>query len=282
MNAVSSTLDFGGEIKYPTSIWGQAPLPVRYPVQTEDDVEKLALPDVKKARFNQLAMEFSKLCEQHHMPITICLTSPFTSAGNVCGLETLCRWTFKKPDAAHKLLRIVTDHIMQTIAYWAETFGAKRITPMFGAPSESNQVISPKQFKEYGFPYLKEIGEKTLKLGVRRIVCHICGDQNLNLPYFAEIPMGKLAIVTFGHEVDLMTAIEHFGDRCIIGGNVEPQLIQNGTPQEVYEVARQCIEKGKHAANGYILMPGCELPPMAPPYNVYMLKKAAEDFGRYE
>ncbi|MFC1822718.1 uroporphyrinogen decarboxylase family protein [Thermodesulfobacteriota bacterium] len=280
VNMLSATWDFGGEIKFPTSEWGQAPLPVRYPVQSKADVDRLALPDLRKSRFIKLAMEFSKLCERHNMPITICITSPFTSAGNVCGLEKLCRWMIKKPDVAHRLLQVVTDHCVQTIQYWVDAFGAKRIAPIVGAPSDSNQVISPKQFEAFGFPYLKELHEKVLAMGVRRLFCHICGDQNLNLPFFAKIPMGEGGIVTFGHEVDLTTAIEYFGDHCIIGGNVEPQLIQNGTPRQIYEIAKKCIEKGKHAPKGYILMPGCELPPMAPPYNVYMLKKAAEDFGR--
>jgi uroporphyrinogen-III decarboxylase len=32
----------------------------------------------------------------------------------------------------------------------------------------------------------------------------------------------------------------------------------------------------------FTLMAGCEVPPMAPPYNVYVMKKAADDFGWYD
>ena len=94
--------------------------------------------------------------------------------------------------------------------------------------------------------------------------------------------MGNSGIVSFGHEVDLTTAIKYFGDDCVIAGNIEPQVIQNGTPQDVYELSKRCIQKAKDAPKGFILMPGCELPPMAPPYNVYMMMKAANDFGQYD
>jgi uroporphyrinogen-III decarboxylase len=51
---------------------------------------------------------------------------------------------------------------------------------------------------------------------------------------------------------------------------------------EVYEEAHACIEKGKSALQGFMLSQSCELPPKAPPYNVYMMKKAINDIGRYE
>jgi hypothetical protein len=74
-------------------------------------------------------------------------------------------------------------------------------------------------------------------MGIKHIFSHICGDQNLNLPYLAQIPMGEHSIVSIGHEVDLETAIRYFGDTCIIAGNVEPAIIQHGSPQEVYDLA---------------------------------------------
>jgi uroporphyrinogen decarboxylase len=81
--------------------------------------------------------------------------------------------------------------------------------------------------------------------------------------------------------VDLETAAEMFPNN-IIAGNVEPQVIQNGTPEQVYEVTRIAIEKGKKAPGGFFLMPGCELPPMAPGYNIHTMMKAVNDFGFYD
>ena len=278
----SAGWDFGGELKFPTSEWEQAPRVARFPVQSEEDVDRLELPDVKTAGSIPITMEFCRICEQNRMPISISVGSPFTWASAVCEVSTLCRWMLKKPELVHKLLRLVTDHCLQVAQYCVDTFGARRITGFTAAPSEANQVISPKQFEQFALPYFKEVHEKVLAMGVRRFLCHICGEQNLNLPHYNQIPMGDNGIVHFGHEVDLTTAIKQFGDNYIIAGNVEPQLIQNGTPQQVYEATRQCIEKGKYAPRGYILTPGCELPPMAPPYNMYMMKKAVNDLGWYD
>jgi uroporphyrinogen decarboxylase len=145
----------------------------------------------------------------------------------------------------------------------------------------SNQVISPKYFETFLLPYQKELHEKILGMGIKHIFCHICGDQNLNLPYWTQVPMGNPGIVSFGHEVDLTTAVKYFGDTCIVAGNVEPAVIHAGTHEQVYRLAREAIEKAKDAPRGFILMPGCGISPLTPPYNVFMLKKATNDLGWY-
>lgn len=274
--------EFGGDIKFPTKEGEHAPSITRYPVQSEEDVERIELPDVKRAGMLPLAMEFSKLQEKFGLPIVPSCGSPFTRAANVCGVDRLCRWVLKRPEVAHRLLRLVTDHILEVAEYWVNTFGADRIIPFSANPSESNQVISPKQYEEFAFPYMKEVHEKILAMGIKGFHCHICGEQNLNLPYLAQVPMGDAGLVSFGHEVDLSMAIKYFGDTCVIAGNVQPAIIQTGTAEQVYELSRQCIKKGKYAPRGYVLMAGCEFPPMAPPYHLYVMMKAVRDFGWYD
>jgi uroporphyrinogen decarboxylase len=272
--------EFGGKIKFPDSEWEQAPSHGSFAVKTEEDLKNLRLPDIKKDGMLPLAMEFSRLQEKYGTPISIVMGGCFTIAGNITPVGNLCKWMLKKPEAAHKLLRMATDHILEVVQYWADTFGAERVIPNVWEPLATNQIISPKQFEQFVLPYLKDSSARILNMGIKHILYHVCGEQNLNLAYWAQVPMGEPGLVSVGHQVDLATAIKYFGDRCIIIGNVDPSIIQNGTPQQVYEVSRQCIEKGKNAPRGYMLMSGCELPPNSPPYNVYMMKKAVEDFSR--
>ena len=119
-------------------------------------------------------------------------------------------------------------------------------------------------------------------MGIKYLLYHICGEQNLNLPYWAQIPMGSPGIVSIGKEVDITTAIEYFGKDSIIAGNIEPAILQTGTPREIYELCRQAIEKGKRAPRGFALMQGCEIPVNNPPYNLFTMKKAVDDFGWYD
>ena len=274
--------EFGGEIRMPTSEWQQAPSVARHPVQSEEDVERLELPDVAKAGTIPRTMEFGKLQHATGLVCTVAMGSPFMIAGNICGVEKLTRWMLKKPALAHRVLRLATDFGVAVAKYWVDTFGPENVEIRDSAPTDSNQVISPKHFRDFPLPYLIALHEKVLAMGVKYIYTHICGEQNLNLPFWHEVPFGDPGIASFGHEVDVAKAIEMLGDKCIVVGNVEPRILQTGSPQEVYQRSRECIEKGKHAPRGFILGTGCELPPRSPAATLFAMKKAINDFGWYE
>ena len=174
--------EFGGEIKLPEGEFEQAPSHKRFAVQGEEDVDRLELPDVKKAGMLPLAMQFSKIQEKNHVSPSVVVGGPFTIAGNIAPVETLCRWSIKKPELAHRLLRLATDHVVSVVGHWVEVFGTGRVRVQIWEPLASNQIISPRQFEKLILPYQIELHEKILALDIKLILCHICVEQNLNLP----------------------------------------------------------------------------------------------------
>jgi len=274
--------EFGGEIKMPESEWEAAPVVTRFPAKTPEAVEALAVPEVETAGALPIAIKFAEIQRQFGMPIMVQGGGPFTVAGNVSEVDVLCRWLIKKPDTAHLLLRKVTEFLKNVVNCFVEKFPGHPIIVFTGEPTSANQIISPKQFEAFVLPYFLDAHQHFLSKGISNIFCHICGEQNLNLPHWAKVPFGDPGLLSFGHEVDLTKAIEIFGKQHVILGNVEPRVIQEGTWQEVYDLSRRCIEKGKYSPSGYILMAGCDVPVMAPPYNLYTMKKAVMDFGFYD
>ncbi len=279
--------EFGGEIKWPGGAYAQAPTISKYPVETEDDVWNLEVPDLETAGIVPLMKEFYKLSSQQRLdnePFNVRTSgagSVFTMAGNIASPERFLRWLIKKPDVAHRLLRLASDYIIKLSQYWKDTFGLDGVLPFGGEPSSANQLISPQQFEQFVLPYDRECNEKLLGMGFRHLYVHVCGEQNDNLPYWAQIPMGDPGFVSIGHEVEIEKAAEYFPSDIIIG-NIEPAIIQTGTPQQVYELARRVIEQGKRCPGGFALSPGCGLPPKSPPLNVWMMTKAVNDFGWYD
>ncbi len=285
-HTVLGSWDFGATMKMPDSAYAMAISVETSAVKTEEDVWNLKMPAPKTAGAIPKRMEYSKFQEKDGMLITFFTRSPFTTAADICGLEQFCRWMPKKPEVCDKLLRMSIDHIFEVLQYWVDTFGAEKIFYQLSSPSESNQIISPQHFLEYALPYHKEFHKRMRAMGVNQFMFHICGEQNLNLPYLAEFASSAdgwphPSILSFGHEVDLSKAAKYFPDDIIMG-NVEPTVFQTGTPQQVYEHCRICIEKGKKIPGGFILASGCEMPPRAPAYNVWMMTKAVNDFGWYD
>ena len=273
--------EFGGDIEFPVKKYSGAPVVTRHPVQNENDVYALEVPeDISKAGAFPIALGLARRQAEHGMPVTMHVGSPFSWAGSVIGEERMLTWLIKRPELVHHVLDKVADFCIKVAEYYVSEFGAQQLMAFSGEATASNMLISPKQFENFVLPYLQKVSSRVIELGVGSFFMHICGEQNKNLKYWQQVPMTKQTVVSVGREVDLTTAMEMFPEQ-IVAGNVDPTLIQEGRAEEVLAQSRECIEKGKYHKGGYVLMAGCDLPPQAPPVNVFQLVKAAREFGRY-
>lgn len=281
--AAMGAWEFGGEIRLPGGAYSQAPVVVRKPVNSDGDVEALQVPDVKTAGMVPLMMKVAKMqADSGAALIGAATNSPWSLASNICGPELLLRWVLKKPGLVHALLQKILPFSIALLRYWADAFGTERVLPWVGGTAAaSNQLISPKQFKEFYLPYMKELYQQAHNMGFKHIYCHICGEQNMNLPYYAQLDFGSPGILSFGHEVDLETAAGYF-PRDVIMGNLDTAFLQTASPEEVYELTRKTIIKGRRCPGGFMLAPGCELLPRAPEENIWAMMQAVSDFGWYE
>ena len=278
--------EFGGEIKWPSSEFNQAPSITRYPVVTEEDVWKLEKPDIPKAGIIPLQAEFNKLSAKEHLDdepfkVMAFIGGPFTAAANTCSVEKMARWLIKKPEVAHHLMQLVTEHLIELTAYWHSLYGTEGVLIFTAEATAANNIISPKQFEQFVLPYLKELHQRILAMGYRHILCHICGEHNGNMPYWAQVPMGYPGIVSIGHEVNLSKAAGYFPNDIILG-NLEPPIVLAQTEEDVYRATKVVLEEGMQIAGGYIFSTGCGIPPMSPAANVRAMTKAVNDFGWYK
>jgi len=272
--------EFGGEVEFPYRKYTGAPLMKANPVQNEADAWALEVPDdITRVGTIPVALEFSRLQYEAGLPVTVQVGSPLTWAGSICGEERLMLWIIKKPDLVHHVLRIVTAFILRKADHWLREFGAERLFA-FDLCIETNKLYSPKQFETFAFPYLDEIHRHLTNAGAGIFLSHICGEQNRNLPLWSRLGYGKRGMISVGKEISLGAAGEAFPECCIMG-NVDPVVVQEGTPEEVEVLCRACIEEGKDHPGGYALMTGCEVPPQAPPVNVGQMVAACRRYGRY-
>jgi uroporphyrinogen decarboxylase len=277
--------EFGGEVKLPIGEFEQAPSIIRFPVEKEEDVYHLKWPGPTDGIF-PVAGKFALIAREERLDnepfnASIAAGGSFTLATNIASVERFLKWLIKKPKLAHDLLRFVTDWRIAQLSKRREILNLDGVLPGGGEVTTSNQLISVDHFKEFALPYLKEINNAVLSMGYKHIFYHICGDQNKNLPYWAEVDFGNPGILSFGHEVELETAARFFPNHIMMG-NLEPAIIQTQTPEKVYEATRKVVEQGKKIAGGYIFSTGCQLPPRSPIENVKMMVKAVNDFGWYE
>lgn len=278
--------EFGGDIKWPQGEYSQAPTILEFPIKTPEEAYDLKMPDVLTSGFMPIFKEFCDISakeQDDNTPFNVVAfpgSGPYTAAANIPGVDKFSQWMIKAPDACRHLMRLAIDFYTEIGRLWKETYGTEGVLPLFGEPSCSNQVISPKQFEAFAMPCMKEVADNLLEMGYTHLWAHVCGEHNKNLEHWAKINWGDPGIISTPHEVEL-EKMDEFFPNDIIFGNIEPAIIQTKTAEEVYEATRDMVERGKKLNAGYIFSQGCELPPMAPVENIKAMQQAVEDFGYY-
>jgi uroporphyrinogen decarboxylase len=193
---------------------------------------------------------------------------PFTLAGHVYGVEKLMRSIYKDKEAVFKVLDFTSELCYQYLDAFI-TAGVEIVS--IADPSASGDLISRRQFSDFVLPHLKRVVTKLHQKGV--YVCiHICGNITNRLDLIPETGTDLLSV---DYKVDLIKAKELLGGKIAFAGNMNPvAVMQNASPSEVTEACRDCIAK-TDAIPGYILMPGCDIPPGVPLENIQAMVETA-------
>ena len=85
---------------------------------------------------------------------------------------------------------------------------------------------------------------------------------------------------SFDHKVTVSEAADELGGKMAFAGQIDPvSVMLEGTSDEVFRSAKACINSVGNL-NGYILMPGCDLPPKTKTQNVLSMVKAAHNIEK--
>lgn len=204
--------------------------------------------------------------------VTGALTGPFTTASFLIGTETLVRLMLKNPAAVHQLCEIALE---SALAY-AEAILDTGCTPSLTDAMCSTTVISPKQFREFGQPYLTRLIE-FIHSHNRSVTLHICGKTHAIWEQMCETGADCLSI---DNAADLAEAKAMVGDRVRLMGNVSPsEIMLQGTPDQVRAAVRECVRKAHDNPKGLIVASGCSLPVETPFANIDAMLNAVREIG---
>jgi len=207
------------------------------------------------------------------VPISGYVQGPFRHTCMLRGAENAYLDIATKPDELLELIDFATDSLIVWAAALVEA-GADIIG--LSDPTSTGDAISREAFKKFVFPFLKRQVKTIKRMGVP-VTLHICGDTNDRVDLMAATGVDGISIE---EKVDLAYVKKLVGSKVCVIGNVPPLSFLEGTPQQVERETKECIEKAAEGG-GYILAPGCGIPPDSPIENLWAYINAGKKFGRY-
>lgn len=203
------------------------------------------------------------------------IAGPLSTAASIRGTENLLKDMIKNKSQLHKLLEFSVECNLKYVEIAYKECGVK---PSIADPVASANLISLKQFKEFGKPYLIKLIDGIEKITGSKPSLHVCGytkDRWLDLY--------ETGIKGFSVDncEDLSELKDILGDKIGIAGNVPPmEVMKNGTVEDVKNSVKICLEKGSDSPKGFTLAGGCQLPIGTPRENIYAFMEATRYYGR--
>jgi len=232
-------------------------------------------PDFRRVKDDpgiRILVEAARILSKRIGDTTVVGTSqwaPFTLGGLAYGVEKLMRDLRKNPDAVRRVLDYAADLCWAYLEPFADA-GVSIIS--LADPTASGDLISPAQFEEFALPYIKKVGDRIRSRSVWLLV-HICGNTTNRLHL---LPATGAQIMSVDYKVSLTNARRILGGKIAFAGNLNPvAVVQKETPEGVAAASREAIRDADGDRGGYLLMPGCDIPPSVPFANVRALVEAA-------
>jgi len=262
---------FGGDIKYREM---GAPDLKEHLVNNPEELDKFdfdmldAQPVVQNV--TKAFHETLKRVGQEYV-VTVTSWGPFTLAARFMGEEPFMKATFKNKDFVHKLCKFSTELLIHLYKPLVDS-GMAVIS--IADPTASGDLISKKQFKDYAIPYLKQFTDWAKSADAHTLL-HICGNTTDRLDL---MPDTGASCISLDHKTDIAVAKETLFGKMCFGGNVDPVAIMlQGTVDDVEKSCREIIEKAG-TDGGFVLMPGCDIPPTVPYENIQKFIQVAREW----
>lgn len=197
------------------------------------------------------------------------IAGPFTNACVMRETELFMLDIMKNKELAIKLLDIGTEICINVLQLLRER-GAD--IAFIAEPCSSGTMISPKMFKDWVIPRLKQVMDAT---DFKYYICHVCGGSGKRVKPLMEAGFNAFSC---DYAVDLDQALIDADGKMVIYGNINPAgAMLFDEPEDVYKEAEERIKTA--AGRGYIMAPGCDMVCDAPFENVMAMPKACKELA---
>lgn len=248
---------YGMEFDYPQDGVGK---PKDCLIKNRQDVSKLKTLDIENSdRMKQRVESVRKMAAEVGRTHSVLgwVEGPFAEYADLCGVEKALLSLIDEPGMFLEAAKVITANAV-AFALAQVRAGAD----MIGIGDAAAGLIGPDLYAKYVLPAEQQLFSAIHEAGAA-VKLHICGDIKHIIEYMAQ---NGADIIDVDWMVPLGGARKLVGPEITLCGNFDPSavLLQAG-PEDVAEAAKQCIDA---AGKKFILMPGCEVPPVTPEQNI--------------
>ena len=260
----------GGRIRYPR--FGSPEVIAPIVLESADEVDNCDLAELDRDPAIYTIRETARRTAEavgKSAILSVTQWGPFTTAGQMYGLDGFLRATITFPETVHKM----TEFAVRALKQYYKPLLEHRLIGLISLAdhSASSDMISRKAFAKFCLPPLMDFIDWARRDYHVDTWLHICG--NTADKWDLMIDTGAVCL-SLDQKVDLGMAKQVCKGKVCIAGNVDPvHVMDQGGIDDVLAAAKRCLAAA--GPDGFILTTGCEMTPTTPPGNVQAMLEVA-------
>lgn len=202
----------------------------------------------------------------------------FTLAWMLMGFESFCLGLSTKPDLIQELINRISEIQIKAIKKVAKNENVKAIWIVDDLAFDTGLIISPNHLEKYVYPAYRKLIEVAKDNGLYTIL-HSDGDIRKVIDDLVEIGIDAIHPID-PNALDIKEIKDRHGDEISLFGNVDVELLANGTQKEIEEYVKYLI-KNIAPGGGYGLGSGNSVPNWANFDNYKKMVETCLKYGEY-
>jgi uroporphyrinogen-III decarboxylase len=202
--------------------------------------------------------------------------APFDMLGDTLrGTKGIMTDMYRQPDKLIQAMEKMAPIVIKNAVTGAKGGGVPIVAIVMHKGADG--FLSDEQYKKFYWPTFRKLLIGLINEGCVPF-CFVEGGYNTRLEIIRDLPKGN--IIWWFDRTDIVKAKKILGDVACIGGNVPPELLAVGTPQQVKDYVKKLIDTCAEGG-GYILGNGTVLE-QAKPENLHAMVDTAKEYGVYK
>ena len=205
----------------------------------EDIIKTLTVPDPRKDGLMPLLLNLQRYMKPRLDEIgekinIVSSRGPLTIATHLFSVTEFLMCAKIDPDSIHKLLKITTKLCKDWLYAQLENVGtAEGILVL----DDVSGFFGKDDYEEFAHPYLKEIFSEFPEC------IHLFHNDTDNDVCFSYMDDMGVDLLNFTHKKDIGNVRSQTGSKVTLLGNIPPMSTARNTPDEVYALAKDCINR---------------------------------------
>jgi len=179
-----------------------------------------------------------------------CLTGIYHNIG----IENFSIIMYEQPELLDAALQRNVEEAEQAVEVMNNIYDGPIIHCCDDLGMKNTTIVSPEWLREHLFPRMKVVADK-IKEGGKYFSFHSCGNVTAIVPDLIEIGVDALNPIEITAGMNLAEMKLNYGDRLVIIGNANANVIQLGSTEDVRAEVRRCCDDAAQGG-GYFLTGG--------------------------